>query len=250
MGETATGDRREAGHDEIRTTGRPGTDARRRTALVAGVLYLLTFVTSIPAVFLYDPVLHDPGYIVGPGADTAVLLGGLLEVLCALACIGTAVVLFPVVKRQNEAVALGFVAARVLEAGIIVAGVISLLTVVTLRQAGAAGADAAALVVAGKTLVAFHDWTFLLGPGVIPAVNACCLGYLLYRARLVPRIIPLAGLVGAPLLFLSSVATLFGVNSQLSVLSGIAVVPIFFWEGALGVWLAVKGFTPSRDASA
>lgn len=224
-------------------TTRPGTDSTRRTAFVAGVLYLLTFVTSIPALLLYDSVLHDPGYVVGPGPDAPVLTGGLLEVLCAMACIGTAVVLFPVVRRQSEVAALGFLAARGLEAAIIVLGVISLLSIVTLRQPGATGADAASLVIAGKSLVAVHDWTFLLGPGIIPAVNACCLGYALYRSRLVPRIIPLAGLVGAPLLVIAGIATLFGVNSQLSVLSGVATLPIFLWEGSLGIWLVVRGFT-------
>jgi hypothetical protein len=126
-----------------------------------------------------------------------VLWGGLLEVILALSRIGTAVSLFPVVKRQNEGVALGFVAARVLEAALIVVGVVSLLWVVTLRQAGASGADEASLVSAGRSLVAIHDWTFLLGPGLIPRVNALLLGYLLYRAPLVARLIPIL-LVGAP----------------------------------------------------
>ncbi|MEZ0074173.1 DUF4386 domain-containing protein [Planotetraspora sp. GP83] len=220
-------------------------DSMRKTALVAGVLYLITIVTSIPALILYGPVLNHPDYIVGPGPDTGVLWGGFLEVICVLACIGTAVVLFPVVKRQNETAALGFVAARVLEAAIIVVGIISLFAVVTLRQAGAAGADAASLITTGNALVAIHNWTFLLGPGVIPAVNALLLGYLLYRSRLVPRIIPVMGLIGAPLLFLSATAVMFGLYAQVSLLSGIVVIPIFLWEGSLGVWLVVKGFKPS-----
>lgn len=219
------------------------TSSTRTTALVAGVLYLITIVTSIPALLLYGPVLNDPGYVVGPGPDTGVIFGGFLEMICALACIGTAVVLFPVVKRQNETLALGFVAARVFEAAIIIVGAISLLAVVTLRQS--AGADAASLITTGNALVAIHDWTFLLGPGIIPAVNAGCLGYLLYRSRLVPRVIPLVGLVGAPLLVLSATATMFGIYPQVSVLSGLAAVPIFLWEGSLGVWLVVKGFTPA-----
>ena len=215
-------------------------DSLRKTALVAGALYLITFATSIPALALYGSV-HDPNYVVGPGPDTPVLFGGFLEMICALACIGTAVALFPVVRRQNEAVALGFVGVRVLEAAIIVVGVVSLLSVVTLRQAGA-GADA---LVTGQALVAFHDWTFLLGPGVLPAVNALLLGSLLYQSRLVPRIIPLMGLIGAPLLLASATATLFGLWGQLSALSAIFTIPIFLWELSLGVWLVVKGFNPS-----
>ncbi|GAA3605481.1 hypothetical protein GCM10022419_107890 [Nonomuraea rosea] len=220
-------------------------DSMRRTALIAGVLYLITIVTSIPALALYGPVLNDPNYIVGPGPDTGVLWGGFLEVICVLACIGTAVVLFPVVKRQNEAAALGFVAARVLEAAIIVVGIISLLTVVTLRQAATAGADGDSLVTIGTALVAIHNWTFLLGPGFIPAVNAWLLGYLLYRSRLVPRVIPVLGLIGAPLLFLSATAVLFGLYAQVSVPSAMSAVPIFLWEGSLGLWLVVRGFKPS-----
>jgi hypothetical protein len=110
--------------------------------------------------------------------------------------------------------------------------------------------DAPSLVTTGKALVALHNWTFLFGPGVLPGVNALCLGYSLYRSRLVPRIIPLAGLIGAPLIFLAATATMFGVNTQTSVLTMVATVPIFFWEGSLGVWLAVKGFKPSKGLSA
>jgi hypothetical protein len=160
----------------------------RKTALTAGVVYLITFI-SIPTLSLYGPVRNDPNYILGPGPDTPILIGALLELIVALACIGTAVVLFPVVKRQNEGVALGFVGARVLEAATIFAGVASLLTVVSLRQSGA-GADALAT---GQALVAFNNWTFLLGQSFLPVVNALLLGSLLYRSRLVPRIIPLVG---------------------------------------------------------
>jgi hypothetical protein len=151
------------------------------------------------------------------------------------------VALYPVVKRQNEGVALGFVGSRTLEAAIIVTGVIALLSVVTLRQAGA-GADA---LVASQTLVAVYDWTFLFGPGFMACVNALLLGSLLYRSGLVPRIIPLVGLMGAPLLFASDLAVMFGIWEQVSLPAGIATVPIALWEVSLGVWLVVKGFKPS-----
>jgi hypothetical protein len=213
----------------------------RKTALVAGALYLITFVTSIPARVLFGPV-KDPNFILGTGvADTQVLFAGLLDVLLAFACIGTAVALYPVVKRQNEGVALGFVGSRTLEAAIIVTGVIALLSVVTLRQAGA-GADA---LVASQTLVAVYNWAFLFGPGFMACVNALLLGSLLYRSGLVPRIIPLIGLIGAPLLFVSDLAVLFGIWDQVSLPAGIATVPIALWEVSLGVWLVVKGFKPS-----
>ena len=212
----------------------------RKTALTAGVVYLFTFI-SIPTLALYGPVRDDPTYILGPGPDTPTLIGAVLEIVVALACIGTAVVLYPVVKRQNEALAMGFVGARVLEAATIFAGVASLLSVVTLRQAGA-GADA---LIAGQALVALHDWTTLLGQGFLPAVNALLLGSLLYRSRLVPRIIPLVGLIGAPLIIASVTATMFGLKDQLSTLSGLAVLPVALWEFSLGVYLVVKGFKAS-----
>jgi Domain of unknown function (DUF4386) len=222
-------------------TKRVPMDSLRKTALVAGALYLVTFITSIPARLLYGPVRNDPNYILGAGADTQVLFAGFLDVVLALACIGTAVALYPVVKRQNEGIALGFVGSRVLEAAIIVSGVVSLLSVVTLRQAGA-GPDA---LITGQSLLASYDWTFLFGPGFIAVVNALLLGTLMYRSGLVPRIIPLVGLIGAPLLFASDTAIMFGLWEQFSLPAGIATLPVALWEVSLGVWLVVKGFKPS-----
>jgi Domain of unknown function (DUF4386) len=166
----------------------------RKTALVAGVLYLLTFV-SIPTLGLYLPV-HDPNYILGPGPDTAVLVGGILEVIVALAGVGTAVVLFPILKRQNESAALGFVGSRVLEGAGILAGVACLLSIVSLRQAGA---GSGALII-GQTLAILYDRIFLLSQSLMPAVNDLLLGVLLYQSRLVPRVLPVIALIGAPLL--------------------------------------------------
>lgn len=214
----------------------------RKIALAAGVLYLLTFV-SIPTLALYGPI-HDPNYIVGPGPDTAVIFGSVLEIIVALACIGTAVALYPVVKRQNEGFAMGFVGARVLEAGTIFAGVVCLLAVVTLRQAGA-GAGA---LVTGQALVALHNW-FRLGQNLMPAVNALLLGYLLYQSRLVPRILPLLGFIGAPLLAANTIALMFGITGPIFVLTVIGVLPIALWEFSLGVWLIAKGFNSSAIAA-
>jgi len=218
-------------------------DPTRRTALIAGLLYLLTFI-SIPILALYGPVTNHTDWILGTGTDTGVLIGSVLELIVALAGIGTAVVLFPVVRRQNEAAALGLAATRILEAGIIFAGVFSLLSAVTLRQdvGGATGADATALVATGRSLVAFHDWTFLLGQGLMPVLNALLLGSLMLRSGLVPRIIPTIGLIGAPILLASVLATLFGVIEQVSTISGLATLPIFVWELSLGLYLTFKGF--------
>ncbi|MFB7333076.1 DUF4386 domain-containing protein [Streptomyces adustus] len=229
------------------STAHAHTDGTRNHARAAGAFYLVTFVASIPALLLIAPVLDHADYIVGPGADTRVLWGCLLDLISALACVGTAVAVFPVVKRTGEALALGFVTARLVEAAVILIGVVSLLSVITLRQdlAGATGADAATLVTTGKALVAVRDWTFLLGPGFMPAINALLFGTLLYRSRLVPRFIPVTGFVGAPLLLAAGVATFFGHNEQLSAWSFLATLPIAAWELAVGTYLLVKGFRPA-----
>jgi hypothetical protein len=234
-------------------TTRQGTaedSADRRTALVAGVLYIATFIGSIPALPLYHDILKHRDHILHGGSDTGVLWGALLEIICAFAGIGTAVVLYRVVKRHGPTRALGFVAARTFEAAMICVGVVSVLAIVTLHQeaAGLHGAAATGLVSTTRGLVAVHDWTFLVGPGLIPALNALCLATVLYRKRLVPRIIPTLGLIGAPLLAASSIATLFGVWDQVSPAAALMALPIAAWEFSLGVWLIVKGFNPSPTA--
>jgi len=211
----------------------------RKIALAAGVLYLLTFV-SIPTLALYGQV-KSANYIIGAGPDTAVIIGGILEIIVALAGIGTAVVLFPVLKKQSEGLALGLVASRVLEASTIFLGVAFLLSIVTLRQAGA-GADA---LVTSHTLVALYDRIFLLGQSFMPAVNDLLLGFLLYKSRLVPRALSLIGLVGGPLLIAGYIAVLFGLIGQHASLAGLSALPVALFEFSLGVWLTVKGFNPS-----
>lgn len=215
------------------------TKARSRSiSLAAGVLYLLTFV-SIPIVALYAPV-RDPNYIIGSGPDTGIVFGGILEIIVALAGIGTAVALYPAVKRQNESFALGFVGTRILEASTIFAGVVSLMTMVTLRQS-AAGADA---LLTGRALLAMYDW-FHLGQTLMPAANAVLLGSLLYQSRLVPRVLPVLGFIAAPLLVANTILLMFGISGPLLTLTTLGVLPIAIWEFSLGVWLVVKGFKPT-----
>ena len=216
-------------------------DTGRKLAIAAGVCYLITHVTSVPAAFLYGPILNRAGYVLGSVPDTRVLLGAFLEVICALAIVGTAVALFPVVKRHNEGVALGYVGLRTLEAGIIAVGVVPLLAVVTLRQdmTGTAGADTAAV------LVEFHNWTRLLGPGLVCGANTMLMAYLMYRSRLVPRFIPVLGLIGGPLVFAYHTAQMFGASEQILSWAAVAVVPIFAWEVTLAFRLIAKGFNPS-----
>ena len=220
-----------------------GMTSLRKTALVAGIFYLITFI-SIPTLALYGPVKNHRDWILSSGSHTGVLVGCLLEVIVALAGIGTAVTLYPVVKRQNDGVALGFVASRVLEASMIFVGVLSLLSLVSLRQGGTAGTDAAALVTTGASHVAVYNWTMLLGQTLMPCINALLLGSLMYRSRLVPRIIPIVGLIGAPLLIAGVMATLFAGTGHISSFQAIATLPVAAWEFSLGVWLVVKGFRP------
>jgi hypothetical protein len=223
-------------------------DTTRRLALASGVLYLVTFVASIPTLALKQPVVDHADFVLGHGGATGVLWGGLLDFVCALAGIGTAVALYPVIRRFSRTSAIGFVTTRTLEAGILVVGAISLLSIVTLRN-GVAGSDTASLMTTSRSLLAMHDWSFLFGPGFMPAFNALFLATAVYRFRLVPRFIPLMGLVGVPLLLASSLATLFGDFGQTSKGAVLFALPIAAWELSLGVYLTVKGFQRPVDAT-
>ncbi len=225
----------------------PPDSTMRGTALVAGALYLITFLASIPTLVLYAPLRDYAEFVLGAGSTAGVTWGALLEVALAVACVGTAVALFPVAKRLSESAALGFLAARIVEASLILVGVISLLAVLTLRHqvAGTAGADPRSLMTAARALVGVYDGTFLLGQSLMPVASALCLGSVLYRSRLIPRIIPAVGLVGAPLLLASDIAILSGLYEQGTALAGLAALPIAGWELALGLWLVLKGFRPS-----
>jgi hypothetical protein len=219
-------------------------NTNRRTARATGVLFILTLVTGVAGLLAYGPVLSDPNYVIGPGADGRVFLGAFFEMLVIITNISTAVVLYPILKRQNETLAIGYVAARLVEATLILIGIVSLLSVVTMRQA-ATGADASSLVLVGRSLVAIHDWTFLLGPSLFGAGlgNGLLLGFLMYRSGLLPRRMALFGLVGGPLLVASSIAVLFGVIDAGSTWQGIATFPEIIWEiGIMGLWLTFKGF--------
>jgi hypothetical protein len=193
-------------------------------------------------------VLDDANYIIGAGADTRVAFGALLEVLLIIANVGTAVVLFPILKRQNEALALGYVSARLVECTFIAIGIVSLLAIVMLRQdlAEAGGGDSESFVTVGRSLVAIHDWTFLLGPGFMVGVgNGLILGYLMYRSGLVPRGMAILGLIAGPVLCLAGIAVLFDVIEPGSAPQVIASAPEFVWELALGIYLTFKGFKPA-----
>jgi hypothetical protein len=211
----------------------------RKTSLVAGVLYLLTFV-SIPTLSIYNQV-KSANYIVGSGPDSPAIIGGILEITIALAGIGTAVVLYPVLKKQNESAALGLVAARILESGTIFVGVAFILSIVTLRQVGA-GADSLAT---SQGLVALYNRIFLLGQSFMPAICDLLLGFLLYNSRLIPRGLSLIGIVGGPVLLTGYFGILFGLIGQHAPLAGLFAIPVALFEFSLGIYLIIKGFKPS-----
>jgi hypothetical protein len=215
----------------------------RKTALAAGVLYLITFV-AIGTLFTYGSVLQDPSYILGLGSDTGLRWGALLEVIVGLAGVGTALALFPLVKRQNEAFALGFVTTRVIECAVIFVGVLSMLSIANLHTGPGAtvGLDRASLGLEGASQLGTYKASFLLGQTLMPGMNALMLGYVMFKSRLVPRIIPALGLIGGPLMISSAAGQIVGINEQYSLWSGIALIPIFVWELSLGLWMTFKGF--------
>lgn len=211
----------------------------RKISLTAGIFYLLTFV-SIPTLVLYNSV-KGANYILGSGEDTVTVIGAILEIIVALAGIATAVVLFPILKKQDEGLSLGLVASRVLEAATIFLGVAFLLAVVTLRQTGA-GADALAT---SRVLVILYDRIFLLGQSFLPAVNDMLLGFLLYQSRLVPRALSLIGIIGGPVLIAGYLAVMFGLIGQRDSLAGASALLVALFEFSLGIWLVAKGFNRS-----
>ncbi len=220
------------------------TSSERRTARIAGWFMLSTFVTSIAALIFYGPILSDSAFILGSSGHTRVTVGAMLEILLMIGNIGTAVVMFPILRRQNESLALGYVASRTVEAMVIGVGVISLLSILTLGDDLTGAAGAGQLDVIGRTLVSIHDWTFLFGPGFCVGVNGILLGWLMYRSGLMPPRLALLGVVGGPLIFASAIAVLFGVYQQ----DGLHVlfsVPEAAFELSFAIYLIAKGFRAS-----
>ena len=211
-----------------------------------GVLYLITFVTSIPALLLYEPALRHPvGFIAGSGNVNRIYLGALLELLLIIANIGTAVVIVPIMRRQFEGLSIAYVTARVVECTFILVGIVAMLGIATLQQQVAGTSEATV----AYTLAAIKDWTFLLGPGwVVGWGNGLILGYMMYRTQLVPRPWTWLGLIGGPLIIISGTAVLFAgdhPSNTLHSLQGVATIPEAVWELFLGVYCTIWGFRPS-----
>jgi hypothetical protein len=223
---------------------RAPTTGEQRTARIMGAWFLGTFIFSIPAYFFYDPLLNHANYVAGTGEDIRVAVGALLEILLAISGIATAVVIFPIVKRVNESVALGYIASRTVESILILVGVVSLMSVVALRQDVADAGNSGGLTDVARGLLAVHDQTALLGPQFCAGLgNGILLGYLMWRSRLLPRPMVMIGLIGGPLALLAGIGVLFGASP-----SGLPVpltAPEAIWEFSLSVWLLARGFRPS-----
>jgi Domain of unknown function (DUF4386) len=218
--------------------------AHRRISIAFGLLYLSTFVTSISALILFQPVLDDPvGYVANDGSDNRIFLGAFLELLLIIGNLGTALVVYPLLKRANHILALSYVVARIMECVFILVGILAVLSIVTLSQENAGGDEGAI----AYTLAALKDWTFILGPGfVVGWGNGLILGYLMYISGLMPRTLTYFGLVGGPAIILSGTLVLFGVAEVHGTVQGIATIPEFIWELALGIYPLIWGFKTSR----
>jgi hypothetical protein len=225
--------------------------SHQRTARIAGIWFVVTFI-SIAALPLYDSVLNDTRFIVGGSGDTSVQLGVVAEILTAIAGIATAVTLFPILRRQSEGLALGYVALRIVESTIITVGIVSLLAIVTLRQdLAGGGTDSASLILNGQSLVAVHDATFLLGPAFCAAIgNGLILGYLMFRSGLVPRRFAQFGMLAGSFALLTAVLVLFGAYEQVSGTAAVLTLPEAVWELSLGIYLIVRGFLPGASVFA
>src|SRR3954469_12739279 len=226
-----------------KASARPTEMPPRKLATITGVLWTITFITSIPAVLVYDPLLNDPNFILGAGGgDTGIYIGATLELLLIIANIGTAVLPFALFRRYSEKLAVGFVTARLVECGFIAVGIVSVLALMTLRQDPGSASDDTLLAL-GQSLVAVHDATFLLGPGIVVGVgNGMILGYLMYSSGLLPRRLTMFGLVGGPLLFVSGIAVMFGAFDVNSAPRFVCAVPEIIWEASIGIYLTFKGF--------
>lgn len=222
------------------------THTHRQAATIVGVFYILAAVTAILGLILYGPILSGPDYLIqGAEHKNQVILGAIMELILVCSAIGTAVGLFPFLRKYNESIALAYLCFRFLEAVLITIGIISVLSLLTLSQEFVAAApNASTFHASGTLLIAVHNWTFLLGPSFMLGINTALYSYLLYRSRLVPRLIGVMGLTGATLVFLEALLVLFGVVSQVSVWGALLALPVTAFELTLAVWLIVKGFNP------
>ncbi|MBY0010523.1 DUF4386 domain-containing protein [Paenibacillus typhae] len=217
----------------------------RRNGIIIGIFYIVAAVTSIIAVISYEPVLSEQWYrAVADGYQTKVLLGVINDLLLVLTAVGTAVMLFPYLRRWNEHLALAYLCFRFMEAVLIAIGVVSMLGLLQLSVHYEAGRLKSVdnLDGLGYMLQAFHRWTSMLGPNFMLGVNTVIYSYLLFRTGIVPRPLALFGMVTAVLVFIAGLLEMFGVVEPMSAVKGLIALPVGVYEMSLAVWLIVKGF--------
>jgi len=227
-------------------------NSNKKAAKMVGIFFILAAVTAIIGLKLYDPILNGHDYLVeGSKHANQVIFGAIMELILVASAIGTSTTMFPFLRMYNETIALWHVFFRFLEAVIITVGVISVLSLLTIsKEFVATGAtNITAFQASGTLLKAVHDWTFLLGPNFMLGINTMMYSYIFYKSRLVPRFIPIIGMIGATLVFAAAILEMFGVFSQISVWGGIMSLPVAANEMILAVWLIVKGFNESALAS-
>ncbi|MDI5950373.1 DUF4386 domain-containing protein [Flavobacterium yafengii] len=224
----------------------------RKNAIIVGVLFILAAVSAIIGLALYQPILNDPDFIIkGAANNTQVIWGAFFELILAFSVIGISYMMYPILKKKNENMAIGYVCFRLLEGSIVVIGIISLLSLVTLNQdfSKVSNQNVSSFLIAGKLLVAVHNWTFLFGPNFALGPSTLMMSYFLYKSKLVPRYISIFGLVGGPLIFTCAVLVMFGVFLQVSVWGAILAIPVFAYEMSLAIWLIAKGFNSTQLAN-
>lgn len=227
-------------------------ETNRNIAIIIGALFLIAAVASIVGRLFYGPILNDPEYIISGSSHSPTSWGAILEIITAFAVIGTSVTLYPTLKEYNERMALAAVCFRLAEATFIVIGILCLLTIVTLnlQLAKALHPDTTSYLLAGKLLVAFHNWTFLYGPNVLLGPSTFMTAYILYKTKLVPRFVSVLGLAGGPMIFSCGVLVTLGLFDQISVWGALLAIPVFTYEMSLAIWLIVKGFNAKPPAVA
>jgi hypothetical protein len=233
------------------TTAEQTVSTDRKNAITVGVLFIVAAVTAILGLASYSPVIFSPDYLVkGSGHADRMILGVVFELILACSVVGTSIMLFPYLKKQNESIALGYVCFRLLEAVIIVVGTVGVLSLVTLsRDVASGGAPDASLQALGAVLIAVYKWALMLDPNFVLGMNTTMCAWLLYTSRLVPRFIARMGLGGATLILATAVLELFGIVPQVSIWGFLLAFPIFAYEMTLATWLIVKGFNSSVPVS-
>jgi hypothetical protein len=223
-------------------------DSNRKNTIIIGVLFVLAAITAMIGLGLYQPALNDPEYIIRRTAnETGVIWGAFCELILAFSIIGISIMMFPILNKENETTAIGYVCFRLLEATIIIMGIICMLSIVTLSDLYTKSIEpnASSFLTVGKLLAIVHNWTFLLGPNLALGPSTLMMSYLLYKSKLVPRFIAVLGLVGGSLIISCAILVMFGVFLQISLWGALLAVPVFAYEMTLAGWLIVKGFNSS-----